>query len=62
MTFEMTLSASEVAFFSPPPRPPRRTSGDGGIGRLIRAVRRELANAASQSPVDAAPRLRDYPY
>lgn len=66
MTFGMTLSASEVAFFAPPPRPPRRSSGtgegEGAIGRLIRVVGRGLAKALSPSPTDAVPRLRNFPY
>ena len=62
----MALSAGEVAFFAPPPRPPQRPGStgeeDGGVGRLIRAVRRSIANATDPSPVDSVPRLRNYPY
>lgn len=62
----LALSAGEVAFFAPPPRPPQRPGRtreeDGGFGRLIRAVRRSIANATSQSPIDPVPRLRNYPY
>jgi hypothetical protein len=62
----LALSAGEVAFFAPPPRPPQRRAGrsveGGGIGRLIRLVRRELAGATMRSPVDSVPRLRNYPY
>jgi hypothetical protein len=62
----MALSAGEVAFFAPPPRPPQRPSRtgeeDGRVGRLLRAVRREIANATRQSPIDSVPRLRNYPY
>lgn len=61
----MALSAGEVAFFSPPPHPPHRPArgeDDGRLGRLIRVVRRELANATSQSPISAIPPLRNYPY
>ena len=62
----MALSAGEVAFFAPPPRPPQRPGNteeeDGGVGGLIRAVRRSIANAASSSPADSVPRLRNYPY
>ncbi len=62
----MALSAGEVAFFAPPPRSPQRSGstaeGDGRFGRLIRVVRREIANATSQSPTDRVPHLRNYPY
>lgn len=62
----MARSAGEVAFFAPPPRPsrpPTRRSDEAGrIGRLIRIVRRELANATRHSPIDAVPPMRNYPY
>ena len=62
----MALSAGEVAFFAPPPRPPQRPGStgheDGRFRRLIRVVRREIANATTQSPIDSVPRLRNYPY
>jgi hypothetical protein len=61
----LALSAGEVAFFAPPPRPPQRRAGreeTRGIGRLIRVVRRELALATRTSPVDSVPPLRNYPY
>lgn len=62
----MALSAGEVGFFAPPPRPPRRRAGRGpeagGIGRLIRLLRRELTGATTRSPVDSVPPLRNYPY
>ena len=62
----LALSAGEVAFFAPPPRPPQRSGStgeeDGRLGRLIRGVRRGIANATSQSPIDSVPRLRNYPY
>ena len=62
----MALSAGEVAFFAPPPRPPQRRAGRsvefGGLGRLIRLVRRELAGATTHSPAASIPPLRNYPY
>jgi hypothetical protein len=62
----MALSAGEVAFFAPPPRPPQRRAGRSGeaarFRRLIRLVRRELADATRQSPVGSIPPLRNYPY
>lgn len=62
----LALTAGEVAFFAPPPRPPQRRAGRSvegrGIGRLIRLVRRELAGATRQSPFDSIPPLRNYPY
>jgi hypothetical protein len=59
----MTLSVGEVAFFVRPPRPPRRgwRQRSEGIRRLIRFVRRELADAAGRPPMDV-PRLRNFPY
>ena len=62
----LALSAGEVAFFT---RPPRRDQGPGdrrgglrSIGRAIRIIARELDMATRQSPVQASPRLRNYPY
>lgn len=62
----LALTAGEVAFFAPPPRPPQRRAGrsvqGGRIGRLIRLVRRELAGATTRAPLDSIPPLRQYPY
>ena len=62
----LALSGSEAAFFALPPRPPRGTRPDGrrahALGRLVRVIRRELADATAGSRTDAVPRLRNYPY
>ena len=62
----LALTAGEVAFFT---RPPRRDPGQGhrrgglrSIGRAIRLISRELDLATRQLPVQASPRLRNYPY
>ena len=62
----LALSAGEVAFFTRPPRrgegPSRMRRGLRSIGRAIRLISRELDLATRQSPVQASPRLRNYPY
>ncbi len=63
----MALTAGDVGFFSPrQPRAPRRRSTPDPIrrlGRLVDAVRREVAAAAgAPTAAGSVPRLRNYPY
>lgn len=61
----LTLSITDVAFFTPPhrsDRPERRTTGDHGILGAVRTLRRELA-AAAEAADEPLPRItRSYPY
>jgi hypothetical protein len=64
-TAPLALTGAEAAFFTLPPRRPRTTNrrdGAGVLARLIGAVRRELADAASRPGLTGIPRVRNYPY
>jgi hypothetical protein len=63
----LALTAGDVGFFSPrPPRTPRRRSTPHPLhrlGRLVDAVRREVAAASAGATTHTSiPRLRNYPY
>ena len=61
----LTLSITDVAFFTPPnrsDRPDRRPAGDAGIVAAFRTFRRELA-VATEAAGESLPRVtRSYPY
>jgi hypothetical protein len=60
------LATGAFAFSPLPPNRPsrsnRRTDGARGAFRLIRAFRRELADAAEEPSTSWLPRLEHYPY
>lgn len=67
----LALASADAAFMARPPRAPhgprratrlRRPDATGIARRLIRAALREIADATTATPANAAPRLRNYPY
>lgn len=63
----IALSSPDVAFFSPPPhrpgRPERRSKGGPSVaGSILRAFRRELADALDAAEANRVRVTRGYPY
>lgn len=58
----LALDGGDVAFFGKPPRDRRDAPRlpVAAAGRLVRRIRRGLAEATSRPPT--TPRLRNYPY